>query len=183
MTIRLQSFARPYRTSSLRILLVICFCLFPWTPALSATPIENDPKGFFGSFWGHSLQDRSDLKQIDSLNSLLIYTFNLGAPQVGSIELESVKLYTIDGKYVRALFHYEGVAIHNSLLQYLENEFGKSNDPYGSMIRGLNQQYTWRGPETEITLTYHGFRDRGILAVESRIYAPLLLDSLSGGTL
>lgn len=181
MTMRLQSFARPYRTSSLRILFIICFCLFQWTPALSATPIENDPKGFFGSLWGHSLQDRSDLKQIESLNSLQIYTIKLGAPQLGSMELDSVKLYTIDGKYVRALFHYEGEAIHNSLLQYLGNEFGKSNDPYGSMIRG--QQYTWRGPETEITLTYYGFRGRGILAVESRIYAPLLLDSLSGGTL
>ncbi|GJL68375.1 MAG: hypothetical protein NPIRA06_10100 [Nitrospirales bacterium] len=110
-----------------------------------------------------------------------IYTIKLGAPQLGSIELESVKLYTIDGKYVRALFHYEGEATHHSLLQYLGNEFGKSNEPYGSMIRG--QQYTWRGPETEIRLTYHGFRDRGILAVESRVYAPLLLDSLSSGTL
>ncbi|WP_342349088.1 hypothetical protein [uncultured Nitrospira sp.] len=183
MTMRLQSFARLYRTSSLRILFIICFCLFPWTPALSATPIENDPKGFFGSLWGHPLKDRSDLKQIDSLHSLQIYTIKLGPPQLGSIELESVKLYTIDGKYVRALFHYEGEAIHNSLLEYLANEFGKSNDPYGSMSRGLSLPYTWRGPETEITLTYHGFRDQGILAVESRIYAPLLLDSLSGGTL
>ncbi|MDT3778392.1 hypothetical protein PJI16_12560 [Nitrospira sp. MA-1] len=177
----LQSFTRPYPTISLRILFIICFCQFPWTPALSATPIENDPKGFFGSLWGHSLRERSDLKQIDSLNSLQIYTIKLGAPQLGSIELESVKLYTIDGKYVRALFHYKGEATHNSLLQYLENEFGKSNDPYGSMIRA--QQYNWRGPDTEIALTYHGFRDRGILAVESRIYAPLLLDSLSSGTL
>jgi len=176
---RLQLFARRYRTSSLRIFLTICVCLFLWTHALSATPIENDPKGFFSSLWGHSLQDRSDLKEIDSLDSLHIYTIKLGAPLLGSIELESVKLYTLDGKYARALFHYQGEAIHKSLLQYLRNQFGKTDDPYGSMIRGLSQQYTWRGPETEITLTYHGFRERGILVADGRIYAPLFLDALS----
>jgi hypothetical protein len=176
---RLQSFVRPYRTSRLKLLFIICACLFPWTPVLSATPIENDPKGFFGSLWGHSLQDRSDLTKIDSIDSLHIYTMKRGAPRLGSTELESVKLYTLDGKYARALFHYQGEATHKAILQYLRNEFGKTNDPYGSTIRGLNQQYNWRGPETEITLTYHGFRERGTLTVEGRIYAPLFLDTLS----
>ena len=179
MTIRLQLFAPPYRTNCLTLFFFICVCLFPWTPVLSATPIENDPKGFYGSLWGHSLQDRTDLEEIDSIDSLHIYTIKHGPPQLGSIELESVKLYTLDGKYARALFHYQGEANHKAILQYLRNEFGKTNDPYGSMIRGLNQQYTWRGPETEITLTYHGFRERGTLTVEGRIYAPLFLDTLS----
>lgn len=179
MTLSLQSFASPYRTSCLRILFVICVGLFPLTPALSATPIKNDPKGFFGSLWGHSLQDRSDLKEIESIDSLHIYTIKLGPPLLGAIELESVKLYVLDGKYARALFHYQGDAIHKSILQFLRTEFGKTDDPYGSMIQGLSQQYTWRGPETEITLTYHGFRERGILTVEGRIYAPLFLDTLS----
>lgn len=176
---RLPLFASTSCTNSLRIFLTICVCLFPWVPVLSATPIEQDPKGFFGSLWGHSLQDRSDLKEIDSLDSLHIYTVKRGPPLLGSIELESVKLYTLDGKYARALFHYQGEAIHKSLLQYLKNQFGKTNDPYGSMMRGLSQQYTWRGPETEVTLTYHGFRERGILTVDGRIYAPLFLDALS----
>ncbi|MCA9419710.1 MAG: hypothetical protein KC592_01755 [Nitrospira sp.] len=176
----LQSFARTHRINSLKLFFTICIILSPWTPVLSATPIENDPKGFFGSLWGHPLKDRSDLKKIDSLDSMHIYTIKNGAPRLGSTELESVKLYTLNGKYARALFHYQGEAIHETLLEYLRNEFGKSNDPYGSMVRGLNQQYTWRGPETEITLTYHGFRERGILAVEGRIYAPLFLDFLSG---
>jgi hypothetical protein len=176
---RFQLPASTYHTNSLRIFLTTCVCLFPWTPALSATPIEQDPKGFYGSLWGHSLQDRSDLKEIDSLDSMHIYTIKMGPPLLGSIELESVKLYTVDGKYARALFHYQGEAIHKSLLQYLKNQFGKTDDPYGSMMRGLSQQYTWRGPDTEITLTYHGFRERGILTVEGRIYTPLFLDALS----
>ncbi|GJL58336.1 MAG: hypothetical protein NPIRA03_11930 [Nitrospirales bacterium] len=108
-----------------------------------------------------------------------IYTIKRGAPLLGSIELESVKLYTLNGKYARALFHYQGGAIHKAILQYLRNEFGNTYEPYGSRIRGLSQHYTWRGPETQITLTYHGFRERGILTVEGRIYAPLFLDTLS----
>lgn len=146
---------------------------------MSVTPIEQDPQGFFGSLWGKSLKDRIDLKEIDSINNLHIYTIKHGPPQVAGIEMESVKLYTLDEKYARALFHYQGKAIHTSLLHYLQTQFGKTDNRYGSMMRGLSQQYTWRGPETEITLTYHGFRERGFLAAESRIYAPLFLDELS----
>jgi hypothetical protein len=174
-----QSFYTKFLPANRRIFLTVCACLFLCTPVLSATRIEQDPKGFFGTLWGKSLENRSDLKEIDTLNTLRIYTVKTGPPQVEGIEMESVKLYTLDEKYARALFHYEGEATHKSLLHYLETRFGKTENPYGSMMRGLSQQYTWRGPETEITLTYHGFRERGFLAVESRIYSPLFLDAIS----
>jgi hypothetical protein len=163
------------------IVLTVCVCLFFffWTPVWSATPIEQDPKGFFGSLWGKSLKEHSDLKEIDSVNTLHIYTIKNGPPRVEGIEMESVKLFTLEEKYARALFHYQGEAIHKSLLHYLETRFGKTTNPFGSMMRGLSQQYTWRGPETEITVTYHGFRERGFLAVQSRIYSPLFLDALA----
>ena len=176
---RIQAFYIILPTANRKILLTVCVALFLCTPAMSATPIIQDPKGFFGSLWGKSLEDRSDLKEIDSNNTLHIYTIKIGPPQVEGIEMESVKLYALEEKYARALFHYQGEAIHNSLLHYLETHFGKIQNPNGSMMRGLSQHYTWRGPETEITLTYHGFRERGFLAVESRIYAPLFLDVMS----
>jgi hypothetical protein len=157
----------------------MCACMFLWTPVWSATPIEHDPKGFFGSLWGKSLKNRSDLKKIDSTTTLHIYTIKSGPPQIDDIMMESVKLYTLEEKYARALFHYQGEAIHRSLVHYLETQFGKTDNRYGSMTGGLSQQYIWRGVETEITLTYHRFRERGILAAESRIYAPLFLDALS----
>lgn len=174
-----QSYYTKFQPANRRIFFTVCVCLILFTPALSATLIEQDPKGFFGSLWGKSLKNRSDLKEIDSVNTLHIYTNKIGIPQVEGITMESVKLYSLDGKYARALFYYEGEAIHKSLLNYLETRFGKIDNPYGSMMRGLSQQYTWRGPETEITLTYHGFRERGFLAAESRIYAPLFLDAIS----
>lgn len=175
----LKSFHAKFQPANRKISLTVCACLFFWTPVLGGTPIEQDPKGFFGSLWGKSLETRTDLKEIDSIDTMHIYTVKIGPPLVEGIVMESVKLYTIEEKYARALFRYQGKATHKSLLHYLETQFGKALKPQGSMMRGLSQQYTWRGPETQITLTYHGFRERGFLAAESRIYAPLFLDALT----
>ncbi len=173
-----QPFRTKFLSSHHMVWPLFCFGLMLWTPVMGATPITQDPKGFFGSQWGNSLETRSDLKEIDSNNTLHVYTLKNGPPQVEGIELESVKLYSLEKKYARALFHYQGEEIHKSLLEYLETHFGKIRNPNGFMMRGLSQHYTWRGPETEITLTYHGFRERGFLAAESRIYSPLFLDAM-----
>jgi len=156
------------------------FCAYLLLPgtAISGTPIEQDPKGFFGITWGKPLTNRKDLKEIDSSNSLQIYTLKQGNPHVEGIPMESVKLYSLDDQYARALFRYQGASTHKSLLRYLEGRFGKSSPLHGGMMRGLNQQYTWRGPETEITIIYHGFRERGFLTAESRVLAPRFLDVL-----
>jgi hypothetical protein len=165
-----------WRTTTRSIVHTLCISFFLCTPTFSATNIEHDPQGFFGSLWGESLKDRSDLKKVDTIDTIHIFTVKIGPPQIEDIRIESAKLYTIEENYARAFFHYQGEATHRALLRYLEAEFGKTIKPQGSMMRGLSQQYTWRGPETEITLTYHGFRKRGFLAAESRIYAPRFLE-------
>ena len=147
--------------------------------AQGATSIIHDPQGFFGSSWGAPLENRSDLKKVDSTETLDIFTVVSGPPELEGISLESVKLYTLEGKYARALFRYHGEAVHKQLIEWLEAQYGKIQHSYGSMMRGLNQQYTWRGPETEIAITYHGFRQRGLLIAESRIFAPMFLDAVS----
>lgn len=144
--------------------------------AISGTPIEQDPKGFYGIAWGNPLAHRQDLKVIDSSSSLQVYTLKQGTPHIEGIPMESIKLYGLEDQYARALFRYQGASTHKSLLEYLEGRFGKTDQPFGTMMRGLNQQYTWRGPETEITITYHGFRERGFLSAESRVLAPRFFD-------
>jgi hypothetical protein len=144
--------------------------------AMGGTPIEQDPKGFFDITWGNPLANRKELKEIDTSNTLQVYTLKQGVPHVEGIPMESVKLYGLEDQYARALFRYKGASTHKSLLQYLEGRFGKNGPSHGGMMRGLNQQYTWRGPETEITITYHGFRERGVLTAESRVLAPRFLD-------
>ena len=156
--------------------LSFCIYLLLSGTAISGTPIEQDPKGFFGIQWGNPLANRSDLTEIDESNTLNVYTLKRGEAHVEGILMESVKLYGVEDQYARALFRYKGASTHKSLLQYLEAQFGKIDRSYGTMMRGLNQQYTWRGPETEITITYHGFRERGFLTAESRILAPLFLN-------
>ncbi len=158
----------------------VCRCvlimLILSTPVLAGIPIEQDPNGFYGIPWGTPLANRSDLQRIDASDSIQIYTIKKGNPHIEGISMESIKLYGIDDQYARALFYYRGAAIHHTLLEYLENRFGKRPTSPGKMMRGLNQQYTWRGPETEISLSYHSFRERGFLTVESRVLAPKFLD-------
>ncbi len=153
--------------------IVLWFVLIGTT--FGGTPIKQDPKGFLDIEWGNPLANRNDLEQIDASQSLHVYTFKQKELHVNGIPMESVKLYSVDDQYARAHFHYKGATTHQSLLQYLEGKFGKNDPLHGGMVRGLNQQYTWRGPETEITITYHGFRERGFLAAESRILAPKFL--------
>ncbi len=145
-------------------------------PGIGGTPIQQDPNGFFDIMWGDPLANRNDLKKIDDSNVLKIYTLKQGNPHVEGIPMESVKLYGLENQYARALFRYKGAATHQSLIKYLEDRFGKIGRSHGGMMRGLNQQYTWRGPDTEITITYHGFRERGFLTAESRVLAPRFLD-------
>ena len=157
----------------LRITFTHIFFLLAVSPSLAGTPIHNDPKGFLGIPWGVPLADRTELKEIDSVNIVRIFALKDGRAEIEGIPMESMKLYTFEGKYARATFHYRGNHTHESLMNFLEAQFGKIDVAQGGMMRGLNQQYTWRGPDTEITLTYHGFRERGFLTAESRILAPL----------
>lgn len=168
-----------HTTLRYRLLMCLIMCFVDYQDIGAATTITEDPQGFFGSSWGQSLDSRSDLKQIDSSETLGIYTLITGQPQIDGIALESVKLYTLEDKYARALFRYHGEATHKQLIAWLEAHFGAIERSYGSMMRGLNQQYTWRGPETEIAITYHGFRQRGLLIAESRVFSPMFLDALS----
>ena len=144
--------------------------------AISGTTIEQDPKGFLDIMWGEPLSNRSELQEVDDSAILKIYSLKQGRPQVEGIPMESMKLYALEDQYARALFRYTGASTHKALLKYLERRFGESGPSHGGMMRGLNQQFTWRGSETEITITYHGFRERGVLTAESRVFSPKFLE-------
>ncbi len=54
-------------------ILILLFFVFTGI-AISGTPIQQDPKGFFDITWGDPLANRSELKEIDVSNILKIYT-------------------------------------------------------------------------------------------------------------
>lgn len=138
----------------------------------------NDPEGFQGILWGASLSDMDTLVLINSWRHVDEYEFRDGPPQLGGASLESVKLSTVGGAFARVTIHYQGAKTHSEIFSHLQSRFGPIERMPGSMMRGLSQQYNWRGPETEINLTYRGMGERGIIFIESRTLAPRFNEGL-----
>ena len=156
---------------------IVLFFLPPW--AFSERFINKDPKGFAGIEWGESLSARQDLLLIDPDERIHTFQFRDSPPQLANIAVESLKLLSIDGQFARVMIRYHGDGIHTRIMRYLETRFGEIDLMPGSMMRGLNQGYLWRGSDTEISLNYRGLGERGFVMFQSRILAPRFLDSLS----
>lgn len=148
-------------------------------PLASAADIVNDPKGFRGITWGSSLTDVPGLKLVESLERVKGYELKDGPPPFGEAKVDSVRLFMVDGQFGRVMVHYQGKQTHDAILAYLQQQFGPIDRSPGSMMRGLNQQFNWRGSETEVNLTYEARRERGFLAIESRNLTPRFNDALA----
>lgn len=164
------------------IFLGILLLLVEWVvhcDSAQASVMENDPQGFQGIRWGTALNTLPNLVLVDQSEHIQTYVFVEEPARLGEISVESVKLLAIDQQLARVLIRYRGEQTHSKIVKFLESAFGKIDLRRGAMVRGLNQQYFWRGMETEINLTYDGFRERGYLAMQSRVLAPGFLDVLS----
>lgn len=153
-----------------------------WTvasPACATTELHDDPKGFRGIEWGASLKGRPELKQTYNGPRVGEYQIKDTAPTLDTIPVASLMLVTVEGKFARVTIRYKGESVHKQVLAYLEERFGPLDRTPGQMVRGLNQQYNWRGPETEINLTYEGRNERGFVFFDSRTLAPRFNDGLT----
>ncbi len=146
--------------------------------ALAAQAIQDDPKGFRGIPWGANLDEVGDLKLVSTWRIVTEYEYADGPPRWADASLASLRLSSVSGKFARVSIKYQGEQTHNQILAYLESRFGEIEYMPGAMVRGLNQQYTWRGPDTEINLTYQGYGERGFLFLESRTHAARFNDVL-----
>ncbi|GKS57135.1 hypothetical protein YTPLAS18_06620 [Nitrospira sp.] len=153
-----------------------------WTttsPAFATAELHNDPKGFQGIEWGASLKGRPELKQTYAGPRVGEYEIKDSSPALDTIPVASLLLVTVEGKFARVTVRYKGEAVHKQVLAYLETRFGPLDKTPGQMVRGLNQQYNWRGPETEINLTYEGRSERGFVFFDSRTLAPRFNDGIT----
>ena len=160
-----------------------CALLAAWlcsAPALAgAVVMTNDPKGFRNIVWGTALNARTDLEPTRRGNNIIEYRFKNMPPSFAEIPVESLHLSTVDDQFARVTVRYRGEQTHKRILAYLEAEFGPMERLPGQMLRGLNQQYNWRGTESEINLTYQAGTERGYLFLDSRTLAPRFNDLLA----
>ncbi|HTL62621.1 MAG TPA: hypothetical protein VL261_13315 [Nitrospira sp.] len=149
-------------------------------PALAgAVSMSNDPKGFRNIVWGSALNTRADLEPTRQGPSIIDYRFKNSPPMFAEIPVESLQLSTVDNQFARVTVRYRGEDTHKKILAYLESEFGRMERLPGQMLRGLNQQYNWRGSESEINLTYQAGTERGYVFIDSRTLAPRFNDLLA----
>ena len=156
-----------------------------WLIALIAPPFAfpgtmlNDPMGFQGITWGSSVAGLPNFILAETGEQVNAYDFKESPPPLGDAKVDSTRIYTYDGKFARVIIRYRGRQTHDQLMIYLQSRFGPIERTPGQMTRELNQQYNWRGTDTEINLTYDGRGERGFVFVESRELAPRFNDSLS----
>lgn len=144
-----------------------------------AVSMVNDPNGFQSITWGVTLTTRPDLEVIRADPHVNEFQLKNGAPSYAGIPVESLHFLSVDDQFARVTIRYRGDDRHKQILAYLEQQFGSLERIPGQMMRGLNQQYTWRGTDTEINLTYHANTERGFIFIDSRNLAPRFNDQIT----
>lgn len=144
-----------------------------------AVPMVNDPKGFQDIPWGTPLSSRQDLETIRAGPHIIEYLRKREPSSFAGAEMTSILYVSLDDQFARVMIRYQGEPVHKHVLRFLETQFGGLERIPGQMARGLNQQYTWRGSDTEITLTYQAGTERGYIFIDSRTLAPRFNDYIT----
>ena len=147
----------------------------------SAADLLNDPKGFHGIPWGASLESNPDFMLVAPGERVKGYDLKNGPAPLGEVRVDSMRFFSLNNKFARVAIRYRGKHAHNQILAYLQSHFGAADQAPGEMMRGLNQQFTWKGTDSQVNLTYEDMGERGFLFFESRVLAPQFLDNLGGG--
>jgi len=147
-------------------------------PSACAVPMVNDPKGFNGIPWGSELDGRPEMALVNTARRIKEYDVKNGPPQLGEVKVEMMRFSTVEGKFARVTIRYRGKDVHDRVLAYLQARYGPLDRTPGQTMRGFNQQYNWRGADTEVNMTYEGQGERGFLFIESTALAARFNDTL-----
>ncbi len=162
----------------------------PWIAALGllamlgmdsawAVPMIDDPKGFRDLPWGTLLASRQDVEPVHSSAHIVEYLPKTDPLSFADTHMTSILYLAVDGQFARVTIRYHGSHVHKQVLTFLETRFGRLDRVPGQMARGLTQQYTWRGSDTEINLTYQAGTERGYIFFDSRTLAPRFNDDIT----
>lgn len=151
--------------------LIVAWTLAGWILALpvpsGAVPMLEDPKGFEGIPWSASLSESETFALTRSEDRVKEYQLKQKPLTLNGIPVESMKFMTVDGRFGRVVLRYQGRQAHDAMLAFLQSRYGPLDQTPGQTMAGVNQQYRWSGPDTEVNLTYDGKRERGVIFFES----------------
>lgn len=163
-----------------RHLALLGFLLCMSSPVLAhAVSMVNDPNGFQNLAWGAALTTRPDLEVARAGPHVNEYQLRDAPPVFDGIPVESLRFVSVDEQFARVTIRYQGNDRHKQILTHLEEQFGSLERVPGQMMRGLTQQYNWRGTNTEINLTYQANTERGFIFIDSRTLAPRFNDHIT----
>ncbi len=151
----------------LTVLSLVCGLSFLASPA-NAVPMVNDPKGFEGIPWGAAFSESPDFVLVEDSARIKAYQFKQGPPPLGPAHVDSMRLFTFDGRFARVVIRYHERATHDRIVAYFQSQFGPLDHTPGQIAKGAIHQLNWMGEETEIALTYEQITDRGIIFIEYR---------------
>lgn len=165
--------------AGMAVLMLLCGADLLVVPSVSAVNMVNDPKGFQGIPWGTALANLPDVTLVESAARIKQFDLKQSPPRLGDIAVESLRLVSIDAKFARVVVRYQGLATHQSVLKYLQAQFGPLDLTPGQSARGVLQQFTWSGPESDVNLTYDVQRGRGFIFIENRTLVQKLEEGMA----
>jgi|KBSMisStaDraftv2_1062788.scaffolds.fasta_scaffold18975_4 hypothetical protein len=149
------------------------------TPLRAGNLIDKDPGGYEGIPWGSSLSQRDSFTVVDDAGEIIGYDRKEDSLRLGQAPVDYVRYVAVGGKFARVTVRYHGKETHDLVMAYLQSQYGQLDRTPGQMVRGLNQQYNWRGTDTEINVTYEAQGDRGYVFFDSRVLSPRFNDNIA----
>ncbi len=117
----------------------ICAFVACWSALGSvalAVPILNDPNGFQGISWGAPLSQNAEFDKVEEADRLETYQIKSGAPTLGPVTVDSLRLTTFEGKLGRVTVRYTGKEAHEQILKYLQSTYGPLDRTPGQIAVG-----------------------------------------------
>ena len=168
-----------YFRTVVHVLITVVSALLLTGTIVLAVPIKDDPNGFEGIPWGATLSESDTFKNVEEANSLKTYELKNGPPMLGPAKVQSMRFITVDDKFARVTVRYEGKAVHDQILAFLQLRYGPLDRTPGQFSVGPVKFYAWQGFETEVTLRYESRVDRGIIFFESQALRGKMTDGNS----
>jgi len=160
-------------------LIYLFFSLILQDTLAFAVPMQSDPNGFEGIPWGATFSETDTFVKVEDTGRSQTYELKTATPSLGTVQVDSMRFVTSEGKFARVTVRYQGRATHDQILVYLQSLYGPLDRTPGQIAGGPVKFFSWTGFETDVNLRYETGTDRGIIFFESQELRRKMTDSNS----